>query len=83
MLGTAEGAFGGVEPGEPLSAALVQALSCCADHIGRLNGCRSIYFARIAVAGKRQRVERAGCGVHVSLREMEIDSGLFQFAMPR
>lgn len=45
MLGTAEGAFGGVEPGEPLSAALVEALSCCADHIGHLNGCRGIYFA--------------------------------------
>ena len=73
-----------VEPSEPLSAALVEALSCCADHISHLNGWPRHLLgntAVIAMGGECQSVERAGGGVEMVLREMEIDGGLFQIAM--
>jgi hypothetical protein len=73
-----------VEPGEPLLVALVEAWSCCADHIGHLNGWPRHLLrtaAGISTPGQWQSVERTGRGVQVLLRKVEIDGGLFQIAM--
>ena|ERR1700680_5138565 len=73
-----------VEPGEPLLVALVEAWSCCADHIGHLNRWPRHLLraaAGIAIPGKWQSIERTGGGVQVLLRKVEIDGGLFQIAM--
>ena len=73
-----------VQPGKPLLAALEESLSGCADHIGHLDG-RPRHLLRIgagiAFSRQRQRVERAGGGVQVLLRKVEINRGLFQIAM--
>src|ERR1700674_552047 len=73
-----------MEPGEPLLAALKEALSGCADHIGHLDRWpRHLLRAvsAIAIPCQRQRVERARGGVQVLLRKVEVDGGLFQIAM--
>ena len=75
-----------MEPAEPLLAALEEALSGCADHIGHLDRWprhlgRTV--AGIAIPRQGQRVERARGGVQVLLRKVEIDGGLFQIAMPQ
>src|SRR5262249_13435196 len=75
-----------MEPGEPLLAALEEVLSGCADHIGHLDRWpRHLFRTVVGVAIPRQgqRVERAGGGVPVLLRKVEIDGGLFQIAMPQ
>jgi hypothetical protein len=73
-----------VQPGKPLLAALEEALSGCADHVSHLDG-RPGHLLRIgacpAFPRQRQRVERAGGGVQVLLRKVEINRGLFQVAM--
>src|SRR5258708_37244106 len=73
-----------VQPGEPLLTALEEALTGCADDIGHLDGWPT-YLLRVvtglAMAGKCQRVERAGGGVQVLLRKVEINGGRLQIAM--
>jgi hypothetical protein len=73
-----------MEPGEPSLAALKEALSGCANHIGHLDRwprhlLRTV--AGIAIPRQRQRVERAGGGVQVLLRKVKVDGGLFQITM--
>src|SRR5580704_8567950 len=75
-----------MEPGEPLWAALEEALSGCADHIGHLDRWSRHLLGtvpRVAIPRQRQRVERARRGVQVLLRKVEIDGGLLQIAMPQ
>jgi hypothetical protein len=72
--------------GKPLLAALEQALSGCADHVGHLEG-RPWHLlrtaTRIAAPRKRQRVEGARDGLQVLLRKVEINGSLLQIAMPQ
>jgi hypothetical protein len=70
--------------GEPVATPFDECLSRGADQIGHLQG-RPRHLFRIAVvvalASQWENVERTGGGVEAVLREVEIDSGLFQIAM--
>src|SRR4051794_17460167 len=73
-----------MQPGEPLLALLVKALSGCADHIGHLNRWpRHLRRARWAGTGSkhRQGIQRAGGSADMPLGHMKVDGGLLQIAV--
>src|ERR1700722_20932875 len=73
-----------LQPGEPLLALLVKALSGCADHIGHLNRwLRHLLCTRRTGTGgeHRQGIPRTGGSADMPLRHMDVDRGLLQIAV--
>ena len=73
-----------MQPGEPFPAARKEPLRCGADHIAHLHGwpCHLLGRGRLSVMGEdRKRIQRAGGGAEMALRQMEIDGGLFEIAV--
>ena len=68
-------------PGEPIPAAIEERVSRGADDIGHLQRWPRHLFCgvRTSFASKhRQRVQRAGDGIEMTLRDVEIDRGLLE-----
>lgn len=73
-----------VQPGEPSWAAPEESFCCGADHIGHLHGwpCHLLGLGYLSVMGEdRKRIQRAGGGAEMALRQMEINGGLFEIAV--
>ena len=62
-----------VQPGEPFPAALVKGSSGCADQVGHLQRWPCHLFR-----SERERVQGAGCGPHMALREVDVNHGFAQ-----
>ena len=62
-----------MQPGEPFPAALVKRGSGCADQVGHLQWWPCHLFR-----GERERVQRAGSGPQMTLRQVEVNHGLAQ-----
>ena len=62
-----------VQPGEPFPTALVKGGSGCADQVGHLQRWPCHLFR-----GERERVQRAGRGSHMALRQMDVNHGFAQ-----
>ena len=62
-----------MQPGEPFPAALIKGSSGCADQVGHLQWGPCHLFR-----GERERVQRAGRGPHMALRQVDINHGLAQ-----
>ena len=62
-----------VQPGEPFPTALVKGGSGCADQVGHLQRWPCHLFR-----GERERVQGAGRGPHMALRQMDVNHGFAQ-----
>jgi hypothetical protein len=73
-----------MQPGEPTLAALEETLSGCADNVSHLHGWRRHLLGLggpATVAEDCQRIQRADGRVEVSLRNVQINRGLFNVAV--
>lgn len=73
-----------MQPGEPTLAALEETLSGCADNISHLHGWRRHLLGLggpATVAEDCQRIQRADGRIEVSLRNVQINRGLFNVAV--
>jgi hypothetical protein len=74
-----------MQPGEPFPAARKESVCCGADHIGHLHGWPGhlLGLGGVGAMGKDgQCIQRTGRGAEMALRQMEINSGLFEIAAP-
>ena len=62
-----------VQPGEPFPAALEEGGSGCADQVGHLQWWPGHLFR-----GERERVQRAGGGAQMALRQVDVNHGFAQ-----
>src|ERR1039458_3508162 len=65
-----------VQPGEPFPAAFEEAGSGCADQVGHLQ-----WWPRHLFRGERERVQGAGRGPHMALRQVDVNHGFAQVGM--
>src|ERR1017187_2869000 len=65
-----------VQPGEPFPAAFEEAGSGCADQVGHLQ-----WWPRHLFRGERERVQGAGRGPHMALRQEDVNHGFAQVGM--
>ena len=73
-----------MQPGEPTLATLEETLSGCADNISHLHGWRRHLLGLggpATVAEDGQRIQRADGRIEVSLRNVQINRGLFNVAV--
>jgi hypothetical protein len=71
-----------VLPGDPLTASFDEGVSRSADQIGHLQGWPIHLLVLWWPVFQLQRVQRTPGRTEVTFREMEVDSGFFQIAMP-
>ena len=71
-----------VLPGDPLTASFDEGVSRSADQIGHLEGWPVHLLVLWWPVFQLQRVQRTPGRTEVTFREMEVDSGFFQIAMP-
>src|SRR6266436_559371 len=69
-------------PGDPLTASFDECVSRSADEIGHLEGWPVHLLVLWWPVFYLQRVQRTPGRTEVTFREMEIDGGFFQIAMP-
>ena len=65
-----------VQPGEPFPAALIERGSGCADQVGHLQRWPGHLFR-----GERERIQRAGRGPQMALRQVDVNHGLAEVGM--
>ena len=71
-----------VLPGDPLTASFDECVSRGADQIGHLEGWPVHLLVLWWLVFQLQRVQRTRGRTEVTFREMEVDGGFFQIAMP-
>ena len=71
-----------VLPGDPLTASFDEGVSRSADQIGHLEGWPIHLPVLWWSVFQLQRVQRTPGRTEVTFREMEVNSGFFQIAMP-
>ena len=70
-----------VLPAEPLAISFDESSSCAADEIGHLQGRPAHLLLLCGPVFQRQRVQRTGDRVEMTLGKMEVDGGLFEITM--